>query len=145
MGDGPTVGKHSSHPPLLGRLGVRCTRVGYGEGDLVAAPEPLPPAQTAEMRQLHPDHRDRDDLDLLRAERDGGKARDGGLTERHGGRKRQSVAKARTGKVPNPATFGGTAEKRNPGIGQLAEMAQVLDDRDLGREQRRVHRPLEIA
>ena len=30
---------------------------------------------------------------------------------------------ARTGKVPNPATLAGTAEKRKPDVGQLAEIA----------------------
>ena len=55
----------------------------------------------------------------------------------------RSEAKARTGQVPKPATLAGTAEKRNP-CRARGETAEMLDDRDLGAQQRRMHRAGEV-
>ena len=46
-----------------------------------------------------------------------------------------TTANARTGKVPMPLTFGGTAKKRNCSAGELVEAGQVLDDQDACRQQ----------
>ena len=50
-------------------------------------------------------------------------------------------AKARTGKLPIPRTFTGTAKKRKPVRRQRSQVREVLDDRDARGEERRVHRP----
>ena len=64
------------------------------------------------------------------------------LAQRASSRRR---ANARTGNVPMPRTFGGTAEKRKPDAGNRIELAQMLDDRNAGAEQRRMHGPRAVG